>query len=164
VTAPKPTTPKPVAPQPPVTTEQYDKTITRFCHLVRSSRTDQYGFDFKTLKNEGRHIANNVRAGLPADRAGLRDGDFILQVNGESLEGMEHDAVVNKISSNPTQVDLLVVGDINAYMANRKEEARPPVSTRLPVEHDEVNIDLRLPGSSDSSIMSISFFFLLVLS
>lgn len=137
---------------PPITVEPiksiitYDKAAPRFCHLVRSSRSDQYGFDFKTLKTEGRHIANNVRPGLPADKAGLRDGDFILEVNGESLENMEHDAVVNKISNNPTQVDLLVVGDINAYLAAHKKVNDSFQTRQLPLTHDEVNIDLRLPS------------------
>ena len=103
------------------TTETYDKSIPRLCRLTRSNRSDPYGFDFKTLKSEGRHVANNVRPGLPADRAGLRDGDYILEVNGESLEGMEHDAVVNKISKNPNQVDLLVVGDLATMQYRSKQ-------------------------------------------
>lgn len=137
--------------QRPVVVESYDKSLPRFCRLTRQSRTDQYGFDFKTLKNEGRHIANNVRPGLPADRAGLRDGDFILEVNGEVLEGMEHDAVVNKISSNPNQVDLLVVGDLQAYLANKKQPAVSTLSKVAPQfqDNDEVNIDLRIPPSSN---------------
>jgi len=85
-----------------------------------------------------------VRPGLPADRAGLRDGDYILEVNGENLEGMEHDAVVNKISSNPTQVDLYVVGDYQGYLANKKQPAKP--YDKSSYGGDEVNIDLRLPA------------------
>lgn len=90
-------------------------------------------------------MANNVRPGLPADRAGLRDGDYILEVNGESLENMEHDAVVNKISSNPNQVDLLVVGDYQAYLGNRKTTTKP-VNKEPYYDGDEVNMDLRLPA------------------
>lgn len=95
--------------------------------MSRESRADQYGFDFKTLKNEGKHVANNVRSDYPADRAGLRDGDFILEVNGESIDSIEHDSVVNKISAQPTQVDLLVVADLNAYLASRPQPIVPAV-------------------------------------
>lgn len=117
--------------------------------MARPTRADQYGFDFKTLKSEGRHVANNVRPGLPAERAGLRDGDYILEVNGESLEGMEHDAVVNKISSNPTQVDLLVVGDYQSYLANKNQPTARPLD-KTSIGGDEVNIDLRLPDKSNT--------------
>lgn len=120
----------------------------RLCRLTRQNRSDQYGFDFKTLKNEGRHVANNVRPGLPADRAGLRDGDYILEVNGSSVEGMEHDAVVNKISSNVNQVDLLVVGDYQGYLANKSQPVASKPVDKSSYAGDEVNIDLRLPDKS----------------
>lgn len=110
--------------------EKFDKSVPRLCTLKRQSRSNQYGFDFNTLRSEGRHAATNVRPGLPADLAGLRDGDYILEVNGESPENMEHDAVVKKISSNPTQVDLLVVGDYEAYLAKKR---------KMPIKSDTNN-------------------------
>jgi C-terminal processing protease CtpA/Prc len=60
-----------------------------------------------------------VRPDYPADRAGLRDGDYILEVNGESIDSIEHDSVVSKISAQPTQVDLLVVADLQAYLESQ---------------------------------------------
>lgn len=112
-----------------------DKSIPRLCRLSRESRSDQYGFDFKTLKNEGKHVANNVRPDFPADKAGLRDGDYILEVNGESIDNIEHDSVVTKISAQPTQVDLLVVADLNAY-----SNSRQPVTTK-PLNKVDVEIE-----------------------
>lgn len=111
-------------------TKIFNKSEPRICRLTRQSRSDQYGFDFKTLKSEGRQVANNVRPRLPAYRAGLRDGDYILEVNGESLENMDHDAIVNKISSNPIQVDLLVVGDYKAYLANKKTTTKSATNNK----------------------------------
>ena len=109
-----------------------EKLLPRLCRLTRESHVDQYGFDFKTLKNEGKHIANNVRENYPADIAGLKDGDFILEVNGESIDGMEHDAVVNKISAHHTKVDLLVVNDLNAYLDFNKHMKEPEVN--IPID------------------------------
>lgn len=114
-----------------------DKALPRLCRLSRQAREDQYGFDFKTLKNEGKHVANNVRPGYPADKAGLRDGDYILEVNGQSVDGIEHDAVVNKISSNPKQVDLLVVSDLNAYLVKQR-----PVRDQ---SSDQYNVEISIP-------------------
>jgi len=114
-----------------------DRSIPRLCRLSRESRADQYGFDFKTLKNEGKHVANNVRPDYPADRAGLRDGDYILEVNGESIDSIEHDSVVSKISAQPTQVDLLVVADLQAYLTSQPKPIIPAViSTKLPTQND----------------------------
>lgn len=119
--------------------------MARLCRLTRNSRNDQYGFDFKTLKSEGRHVAHKVRPGLPADQAGLRDGDYILEVNGTNLDGMEHDAVVSRISANPNQVDLLVVGDYQAFLARQKQPLGRPLDKTPSHGGDEVGLDLRLP-------------------
>jgi C-terminal processing protease CtpA/Prc len=88
-------------------------------------------------------VANNVRPDFPADKAGLRDGDYILEVNGESIDNTEHDSVVNKISAQPTQVDLLVVADLNSYLANRQQlqqTAKPVVAPTSPASKVDVEI------------------------
>jgi predicted metalloprotease with PDZ domain len=101
-----------------------EKVIPRFCRLCRDSREEQYGFDFKTLKNDGIHIATNVRDGHPAQKAGLRNGDYIIEVNGKSIEQIEHEAVVTLIFSNYKQVDLLVVEDLKGYKKYRKQHEK----------------------------------------
>jgi C-terminal processing protease CtpA/Prc len=53
--------------------------------------------NFKTLKTEGRHVANNVREDLPASKAGQRVGDYIPEVNGEQIHVIEHDHVDYKL-------------------------------------------------------------------
>lgn len=85
--------------------------LPRICHLTRQSSAHAYGFDFKSSRKEGRHVAINVVAGLPADLGGLRSGDIILKVNGESIERMAHERVVELIRSNPVQVEFTVVDD-----------------------------------------------------
>ena len=110
--------------------------VPRLCRLSRENRGDQYGFDFKTLRNEGRHVANNVRLSFPADVAGLKDGDYILEVNGESVDGVEHDSVIGKISAKPNEVDLLVVSDIDAYL-----KSLPPKKPEVEVKQIEIPSD-----------------------
>jgi predicted metalloprotease with PDZ domain len=115
-----------------------DRAVPRLCRLKRTKRDDPYGFDFKTLKAEGRHVANNVKVDFPAHCAGLRDNDYILDVNNEAINGMEHDAVVSRISSNPNEVDLLVVADLAGYIARQHDRM-------LNMSHDEVDLDMTLP-------------------
>jgi C-terminal processing protease CtpA/Prc len=122
------------------------------CRLTRASRDDPYGFDFKTLKTEGRHVANNVRPGLPASKAGLREGDYILEVNGEQIHVMEHDQVVHKISQHPNHVDLLVVGDLQGYLIKypqkqqhaQHNQQQPP---KYNDDENEVDLDARIPST-----------------
>ena len=64
-------------------------------------------------------MANNVRPGFTASKAGLKDGDYILEVNGEQIDGMEHDKVVDKLSQN--NVDLLVVADLQGYLIKQQQ-------------------------------------------
>ena len=108
-----------------------------------------------------------MRPDYPADRAGLRDGDYILEVNGESIDNIEHDSVVSKISAQPTQVDLLVVADLHAYLMNRPQPIIPAVvSTKLPTQVDvEIEPVEPIPAivKKDGSIfflkVSINFYY-----
>nr|XP_056716779.1 Na(+)/H(+) exchange regulatory cofactor NHE-RF4 [Euleptes europaea] len=50
-----------------------------------------------------------VDAGLPAEKAGMSDGDRLLGVNGESVENVDHHGTVSKIRADSKQVTLLVI-------------------------------------------------------
>ncbi len=66
-------------------------------------------------------MANNVPLGLPASKAGLRKGDYILEVNGEQIHVMEHDQVVHKMCQHPNHLDLLVVADLQGYLIKQQQ-------------------------------------------
>ncbi|NXF36466.1 NHRF4 protein, partial [Nyctibius bracteatus] len=51
----------------------------------------------------------DVDAGLPAEQAGMREGDRLLAVNGESIEGLDHQQTVLRIRARDDQVTLLVI-------------------------------------------------------
>lgn len=77
-----------------------------------------YGFDLKSIKSEGKHLAKSIQADSPASRAGLREGDYIIEVNGDLVDGLDRDLVVGKMFRNPLQVELLVVEDLKVYLDN----------------------------------------------
>ena len=83
--------------------------VPKLCRLTRPRNSTPYGFDFMTLRKNNCHIAINVLNGQPAQVAGVQENDFILEVNGRSVQGMEHENVIFLILTDPTQVDLLVV-------------------------------------------------------
>ncbi|NXW36050.1 NHRF4 protein, partial [Phaetusa simplex] len=51
----------------------------------------------------------DVDVGLPAELAGMKEGDRLLAVNGESIEGLDHQQTVLRIRARDDQVTLLVI-------------------------------------------------------
>lgn len=51
----------------------------------------------------------DIDAGLPAEQAGMKEGDRVLAVNGESIEGLDHQETVLRIRAHKEQVTLLVI-------------------------------------------------------
>ncbi len=81
-----------------------------------------YGFDLKKVKNLDKHIVENIEKNSPADLAGLKNGDFILEINSEVVSGMKTSDLIKRISKNPFQVDLLVVKDIIGYLKIKENQ------------------------------------------
>ena len=50
-----------------------------------------------------------VEEGSPAQAAGLKEGDRIIEVNGANINGEVHKQVVSRIKENPNETKLLVV-------------------------------------------------------
>ena len=81
-----------------------------------------YGFDLSLIKEENaslKYMAKNISLNSPAHNSGLVDGDFILEVNGDCVEGLDKDAVIAKIFHDIRQVDLLVARDYRPYLENK---------------------------------------------
>uniref|UniRef100_A0A3Q2YWW3 NHERF family PDZ scaffold protein 4b n=1 Tax=Hippocampus comes TaxID=109280 RepID=A0A3Q2YWW3_HIPCM len=50
-----------------------------------------------------------VDTGSPAERAGIRDGDVLLEVNGESVELLQHDEIVTRVRESGRHISLTTV-------------------------------------------------------
>jgi len=96
--------------------EEPEDVLPRLCHLSRNDSSSRYGF---TLKGDGVYVVKNVRDGLPAEVGGLREGDHILEVNGKSIDGIEHGRVLKMLGEGATRVDLLVVNNLNASLNHK---------------------------------------------
>ncbi|XP_040181443.1 Na(+)/H(+) exchange regulatory cofactor NHE-RF4 [Rana temporaria] len=84
---------------------------TKNLHLVRSP--EGYGFllrQEKCLGGQGQFL-RELDPGLPAEVSGMREGDRLLAVNGQSVQDLEHEDIVNLIQQSGNQVSLVVISN-----------------------------------------------------
>nr|DBA16145.1 TPA: hypothetical protein GDO54_003568 [Pyxicephalus adspersus] len=84
---------------------------TKILHLVRS--TEGYGFLLRQEKcpsGQGQFL-RELDPGLPAEVAGMREGDRLLGVNKQSVENLEHEDIVSLIQQSGNQVSLIVISN-----------------------------------------------------
>ena len=86
-----------------------DQPAPRLCYLTRSNNQEYYGFDLKSSKTSGKHTLSNIKKESVAYRAGLRNEDFVLEINGAPVDGLPRDQVVSRILQNPKQLEILVL-------------------------------------------------------
>ncbi|NXE26559.1 NHRF4 protein, partial [Ardeotis kori] len=82
----------------------------RELHMVKGPA----GYGFLLKEDDCRSGATgqflwDVDVGLPAEQAGMKEGDRLLAVNGESIEGLDHQQTVLRIRALDDQVTLLVI-------------------------------------------------------
>ncbi|KAJ3590186.1 hypothetical protein NHX12_008140 [Muraenolepis orangiensis] len=74
---------------------------------------DGYGFLLRQekLSASGRivHLLREVEAGSPSAEAGMEDGELVLAVNGEAVEGVGHELIVQKIRESGPRVSLTTI-------------------------------------------------------
>ncbi|XP_074044719.1 Na(+)/H(+) exchange regulatory cofactor NHE-RF3 [Macrotis lagotis] len=68
-----------------------------------------YGFYLRVGPGQKGQIIKDIDSGSPAEAAGLKNNDLLVAVNGESVEMMDHDSIVEKIRKGGDQTSLLVV-------------------------------------------------------
>ncbi|XP_077508231.1 Na(+)/H(+) exchange regulatory cofactor NHE-RF1-like [Amblyomma americanum] len=81
----------------------------RLCHMVQRPDYDGYGFKLLAVKQRSLPYVLAVEPGSPAEDAGLRPNDIIVEVNGKSLRGAVHQDVVQRVKAIPHEARLLVV-------------------------------------------------------
>ncbi|XP_037603585.1 PDZ domain containing 3b isoform X2 [Sebastes umbrosus] len=82
----------------------------RTLHLV--SGPEGYGFLLRLEKApSGRtsHVLREMHSGSPAERAGMQDGELLLEVNGELVESLMHEEIVDRVRLSGQQVSLTTI-------------------------------------------------------
>lgn len=101
-----------------------DEKSPRLCHISKWDNFDGYGFNLHAEKGKPGQYIGKVDDGSPAEAAGLRQGDRILEVNGESIANKTHKEVVELIKGLSNETNLLVVdqGDTYILESTKKSE------------------------------------------
>ncbi|XP_006788746.1 Na(+)/H(+) exchange regulatory cofactor NHE-RF4-like [Neolamprologus brichardi] len=82
----------------------------RTLHLI--SVSESFGFLLRLEKvPSGRtyHVLRGMTRGSPAERAGVRDGELLLEVNDESVESLKHEEVVDRVKLSGREVHLTTI-------------------------------------------------------
>lgn len=80
----------------------------RLCHVVKRDDFDGYGFNLHAEKGKPGQYIGKVDDGSPAEAAGLKQGDRIIEVNGVNIGSETHKQVVQRIKAIACEVRLLV--------------------------------------------------------
>lgn len=89
------------------TKDERDGLRPRLCHMQKEANS--YGFNLHSEKFSQGQFIRSVEENSPAQRAGLRAQDKIVQVNGVSVIGMQHSEVVAAIRAGGDETRVLVV-------------------------------------------------------
>ena len=81
----------------------------RVCHVIKQDNFDGYGFNLHAEKGKPGQYIGKVDEGSPAESAGLKQGDRIIEVNGVNIGSETHKQVVQRIKAIASEVQLLVV-------------------------------------------------------
>ncbi|KAM5201335.1 Na(+)/H(+) exchange regulatory cofactor NHE-RF3 isoform 1-T3 [Hipposideros larvatus] len=92
----------------------------RECQLSKQEG-QSYGFFLRIEKDTEGHLVREVETGSQAEKAGLRDGDRVLRINGIFVDKEEHTQVVDLIRKSGNSVTLLVLDDDSYEKAMKKQ-------------------------------------------
>ncbi|SPP74955.1 Na(+)/H(+) exchange regulatory cofactor NHE-RF1 [Drosophila guanche] len=104
--------------------------VTKTCHIVKRPDFDGYGFNLHSEKVKPGQFIGKVDAKSPAESAGLKEGDRILEVNGVSIGSETHKQVVARIKAIANEVRLLLI-DVDGKPIEMSPSPSPPSPAAL---------------------------------
>ncbi|KAL9920548.1 uncharacterized protein ACN427_002035 [Glossina fuscipes fuscipes] len=139
---------------------------TKFCHIVKRADFDGYGFNLHSEKAKPGQFIGKVDSNSPAESAGLKEGDRIIEVNGVSIGNESHKQVVQRIKAIANEVRLLLIdvdgkGDNDKQTVNGNVEEIVGTSQTVPGISENINTitmvsTKRVSQESQQSIATVS--------
>jgi Na(+)/H(+) exchange regulatory cofactor NHE-RF2 len=116
----------------------------RLCHMVKRDNFNGYGFNLHAQKIKPGQFIGIVDAGSPAEVAGLREGDRIIEVNGSNISQENHKQVVERIKAIPNETRQGIHPSVSMthFSCHKNVKIRP--SLLLTDKSQKVNLVLKL--------------------
>lgn len=103
----------------PVTSDS-DGPSLRLCIVKKWTTFQGYGFNLNAEKGRVGNFIGGIDSGSPAEAAGVKKNDLIIEVNGCDVAESDHKMVVSQILKNPSEVRLLLIDPDSAkYYKNK---------------------------------------------
>ncbi|XP_015284581.1 PREDICTED: Na(+)/H(+) exchange regulatory cofactor NHE-RF3 [Gekko japonicus] len=106
----------------------------RECKLTRKDK-ESYGFCLRLEKHKTGHLIRNVIQGSPAEKAGLKDGDRVLRVNGVFVDKEDHGQVADLVRKNKNSVIFLVLDEKSYEKAQKEGTALEKLGQKSETQH-----------------------------
>lgn len=123
----------------------------RRCVLEKGS--DGYGFHLHGEKGKTGQFIRLVEPDTPAEAAGLRAGDRLAFVNGDSVEGESHSQVVARIRATTGALDLIVMDQETMELLKRHSLMcrKEYVTEGIPIPGEDRDSDGERDNTHDSA-------------
>lgn len=82
----------------------------RTCTVIKGTH-EEHGFFLAIDRDRSGNIIRRIERGGPADRAGLRDGDRVLEINGNDATKMTHEQIVEAIKVSGNEFSFRVIDE-----------------------------------------------------
>jgi len=127
----------------------------RLCHLKKWANFQGYGFNLHTDRSKESQLVGNVDPESPADAAGVKKGDKIIEVNGTNISNENHTQVVARIKAGGEETRILVA-DKDCVEWHREREQNISSSLSYVLHLSSERPASPVPSSSSSSSSSLT--------
>lgn len=128
-----------------------DAPAARLSHILKWEDFDGYGFNLHAEKGKPGQYIGKVDEGSPAEAAGLKQGDRIIEVNGVNISNENHKQVVQRIKAVPNETKLLVVdAEADAYYKSKSIIIKSSLPNVVHLKSPERSKDITDRDSEDT--------------
>ncbi|XP_072332142.1 Na(+)/H(+) exchange regulatory cofactor NHE-RF3 [Scyliorhinus torazame] len=108
-----------------------------------------YGFYLRVEQGREGHYIREIDPKSPGEKSGLLDGDLLVAVNGNVIDGLDHEALVDKIRNCGNQTTLLVVDSPTNELY--KQAGISPICYWQEVYESRPSVEIEEPRESQRS-------------